>query len=88
MALTLQNKLELAGELAKVQPLLQRLHIVEKPKKRYGVRNVVLVSSVIAAVAVVVAVLRRRRRLDVAVADVSADPLAESPTEDALAATV
>jgi len=32
MALTLQRKLELAGDVSRVQPLLQRLHIVEKPK--------------------------------------------------------
>ena len=51
MALTVQRKLELAGDLARVQPLLQRLHLVEKPKKRFGGRNVILVSGVIAAVA-------------------------------------
>ena len=39
VALTLQRKLELAGDLAKVQPLLQRLHLMEKPKKRFGGRR-------------------------------------------------
>ena len=32
MALTLQRKLELAGDLSKVLPLLQRLHFSEKPR--------------------------------------------------------
>ena len=61
MALTLQKKLELAGDLAKVQPLLQRLHLVEKPKQRHRVRNVILVTSAIGAVAVVVIAVRRSR---------------------------
>lgn len=61
MALTLQRKLELAGDLSKVQPLLQRLHILEKPKKRHRVRNVILVSSAIGAGAVVLVVMSRRR---------------------------
>jgi len=61
MALTLQKKLELAGDLAKVQPLLQRLHLVEKPKQRHRVRNVILVTSAIGAVAVVVVAVRRSR---------------------------
>ena len=57
MALTLQRKLELAGDLARVQPMLQRLHLVEKPKRRHRVRNVILVTGAIGAVtAVVVAV--------------------------------
>jgi hypothetical protein len=64
MALTLQRKLELAGDLAKVQPLLQRLRIVEKPKQRHHVRNVILVSSAISALAVVVFVVRGRRGCD------------------------
>ncbi len=62
----------MAGDLAKVQPLLQRLHLLEKPKKRFGGRNVILVSSVLGAVALAlaaVAVLRRRGRLNGAVAD-------------------
>ena len=71
MALTVQKKLELAGDLAKVQPLLQRLHLVEQPKKRFGGRGIILVVSVISAIGAVtaVALLWRRARLDVAVAD-------------------
>ena len=61
MALTFQRKLELAGDLSKLQPLLQRLHIVEKPKKRHRVRIVIFVSSTIAAGAVVAVVVCRRR---------------------------
>jgi len=61
MALSLQKKLELAGDLAKVQPLLQRLHLLEKPKKRHRVRNVILVSGAIGAVVLLVAVARGRR---------------------------
>jgi hypothetical protein len=86
MALTLQRKLELAGDLAKVQPLLQRLHLVEPPKKRFGGHNLILVSSVIAALAVVlaaVAVRCRSRALDGAAAGED-DLQADSPTEDAL----
>jgi hypothetical protein len=61
MALTLQRKLELAGDLSKVQPLLQKLHILEKPKKRNRVRNLILVSSAIGAGTVAVVVVHRRR---------------------------
>jgi hypothetical protein len=63
MALTFQRTLELAGVLSKVQPQLQRLHLVEKPKpkKRHLLRNVVLVGSTIAAGAVVAGVVCRRR---------------------------
>lgn len=61
MALTLQRKLELAGDLAKVQPLLQRLRILEKPKKRHHLRNVVIVCSAVGAGAVVAIMARRRR---------------------------
>ena len=85
MALTLQKKLELAGDLAKVQPLLQRLHVVEKPKKRFGGRNVILVMSAIGAVALALAAVAIRSRLrgpDGAVAG-EADVQAESPIEDA-----
>ena len=64
MALTLQRKLELAGDLAKVQPLLQRLRIVEKPKQRHHVRNVILASSAVSTLAVVVVVVRNRRGCD------------------------
>jgi hypothetical protein len=60
MALTLQRKLELAGDLSKVQPLLQRLHIVAKPKQRHPVRNLVLIGGAIAAGAVVAVVVGRR----------------------------
>ena len=86
MALTVQRKLELAGDLAKVQPLLQRLHLLEKPKKRFGGRNFILVSSVIgaAALALTAVVVRRRlRRLDGVVAGDRDDPQADSPNEDA-----
>jgi hypothetical protein len=62
MALTLQRKLELAGDLSKVQPLLQRLHLVEKPRKRHRVQNVMLVCGAIGAGAVVAVVASRRCR--------------------------
>ena len=41
MALTLQRKLELAGDLSKVQPLLRRLHVLREPepKKRRKPRS-------------------------------------------------
>jgi hypothetical protein len=63
VALSLQRKLELAGDLSKVQPLLQRLHVLKKPKpkQRHHVRNVILVSSAVGACAVVLAVVFRRR---------------------------
>jgi hypothetical protein len=87
MALALQRKLELAGDLSKVQPLLQRLHLMEKPKKRHRVRSVMLVFGAIGAGAVVAIVASRRcrNRYD-AVADsgVSAEP--NSPTADIPAA--
>jgi hypothetical protein len=60
MALSLQRKLELAGDLAKVQPLLQRLHLVEKPRQRHRLRNVILVGALIAAVAAVALALSNR----------------------------
>ncbi len=60
MALSLQKKLELAGDLAKVQPLLQRLHLVEKPKQRHRLRNVILVGALIGAVAAVALALSNR----------------------------
>ena len=80
-ALTLQRKLELAGDLAKVQPALRRLHIVKKPKK-HGVRNVVLVSSVIVAVALVAVLVRRGRRNDTIADD--GDVQVDSPTNEPL----
>ena len=85
MALTLQRKLELAGDLSKVQPLLQRLHVLEKPKpkKRHLVRNVLLVSTAIAAGAVVLAVVFRRRGCqNSALADNGDYAQRDSPTPD------
>ena len=64
MALTLQRKLELAGDLSKLQPMLQRLHLVKKPPKRHHGRNAILVTSAIGAGAVVMVVVRRRRGRD------------------------
>ncbi len=64
MALTLQRKLELAGDLAKVQPTLRRLHLLRKPAKRHRLRNAILVTSAIGAGAVVLVVARRRRGRD------------------------
>jgi len=61
MALSLQRKLELAGDLAKVQPLLQRLHLIEKPKQSHRLRNVPLVGALIGAVAAVALALGSRR---------------------------
>lgn len=67
MPLTLQRKLELAGDLAKVQPLLQRLHLMEQPKKRHRLRKAILVGSAIgvaAVFAIAVATRSRCRRPD------------------------
>jgi hypothetical protein len=62
MALTFQRSLELAGVFSKVQPRLERLHLVEKPKpKRHLRRKVILVASTIAVGALVAGVVRRRR---------------------------
>jgi hypothetical protein len=82
MALTPQKKLELAGDLARVQPLLQLLRRLEKPKHRHGVRSVILVSIGVGALAAI-AVLRRRGRLNDAVTDDSDYSQADSPNEDA-----
>jgi hypothetical protein len=49
MALTLQSRRDLAGDLAKAQPRLVRLRIAEKPKKRHLLRYVVFVGNTIAA---------------------------------------
>jgi hypothetical protein len=59
--LSLQRKLELAGELAKVQPLLLRLHLIEKPRKRRPVRSLIVAGSVIAFGAVLAAAVLGRR---------------------------
>jgi hypothetical protein len=85
VALTVQRKLELAGDLAKVQPLLQRLRLVEQPKRRFGGHGTILVGTVIgvAAIALVaVAMGFRRRGRDDAVAG-EGDLKAESAIEDA-----
>jgi hypothetical protein len=83
MALTLQRKLELAGDLAKVQPMLQRLHLVEKPRKRRHVRNVILVGSAVGAGAVALILMRRRRGCDdCAMAGNGAHMRADPPTQD------
>jgi len=82
MALTLQRKLELAGDLSKVQPLLQRLHVVEKPKNRHRQRNVILACGAIGAGAACVFVARRRRgRRKDASAGSGGYAQADSPTE-------
>ena len=62
MGLSLQRKLQLAGDLAKVQPMLVRLHLIEKPKKRRPVRTLIAIGSVIALVTVVAAVVFGRKR--------------------------
>jgi hypothetical protein len=83
MAITLQKKLELAGALSKVQPQLQRLHLLRKPKKRHRLRNVVLVGSAIAAsAAVAVVVLRRRGDCNDATAWNGGEAQDSSPKQD------
>lgn len=62
MGLSLQRKLELAGDLAKVQPMLVRLRLIEKPKKRRPVRSLVIAGSVIAVATIIAAVVFGRRR--------------------------
>lgn len=62
MAFTLQRKLELAGALSKVQPELQRLHLLRKRKKKHRLRNVILAGSGAIAVGAIVAVVVFRRR--------------------------
>ncbi len=84
MAMSLQRKLELAGALSKVQPELQRLHLLRKPKKRHRLRKAVLVGSVIAAAAAVaVVVLRLRGGHNDAMARNTGDQTDGSPTQDA-----
>ena len=74
MALTLQRKLELAGALAKVQPELQRLHLLPARKKSHRLRNAILVGSVVVVGAALAAgVLRRRSAGDEALPDVEHD---------------
>ena len=82
MALTLQKKLELAGDLAKVQPMLQRLHLVEKPKQHHRVRNVILVSAIGAGAVVAVVVCSRRCCRNGDVAGNGGHEPASSPTEE------
>jgi hypothetical protein len=83
MALTFQRTLELSGVLSKVKPQLERLHLVEKSKKRHLLRNVVLVGSTIAAGAVVaVVVCRRRGCCNGAAAGNGGDAQASSPEQD------
>jgi hypothetical protein len=62
VGLSLQRKLELAGELAKVQPMLVRLRLIEKPKKRRPVRRLILAGSMIAVGTVIAAVVLGRKR--------------------------
>lgn len=81
MALTQRRKLELAGDLSRVLPLLQRLHIVEKPKERHIVRNVIFVSGTIAAAVVAIVYCRRQGCCSGAVvAGNGGDAQAGSPT--------
>jgi len=60
MGLTLKRKLEGAGDLARVQPFLQRLHLVEKPKERHPVRNAIVVISALVTIGAALAVAFRR----------------------------
>jgi hypothetical protein len=84
VAISLQRKLELAGALSKVQPELQRLHLLPEPKKRHRLRNAVLVGSAIAAgAAVAVVLLRRRGGHDEAMAWNGGEASDGSPTQDA-----
>ena len=87
MALTLQRKLELAGALSKVQPQLQRLHLLPEPKKRHRKRNAILIVSAIALAAVVAAgVLRRRGGSDDGLPEMDGGLWAGFPEPDAFAA--
>lgn len=85
MGLSLQKKLELAGELAKVQPMLVRLRLIEKPKKRQPVRYLVIAGSVIAVGTIIAAVVFGRRRCggtdgpDEVKGFAHTDPIAETP---------
>jgi hypothetical protein len=74
MALTLQKKLELAGALSKVQPQLQRLHLLPEPKKSHRKRNALLIAGAAIVAAVVAAgVLRRRGGSDVALPEMDGE---------------
>ena len=87
MALTLQRKLELAGALSKVQPQLQRLHLLPEPKKRHQKRNAILIVSAIALAAVVAAgVLRRRGGSDDGLPEMDGELWTGFPEPDAFAA--
>jgi hypothetical protein len=61
MALKFRKWLELAWRLAKVESLLQRLHLVQRPKQRFLLRNVVLAGSMFAGAAVGAGVVCGRR---------------------------
>ena len=78
MAMTLQRKVELAAVSAMVQPLLERLHLVEKPKERRVLRDIALVGSGFVAGAVV-AVAACRRGCCGGVAGNAGDAQAGSP---------
>lgn len=75
----------MAGALSKVQPELQRLHLLRKPKKRHRLRNVVLLGSAIAvgAAAAVVVLRRRGGQNDEAIAWNGGESADGSPTQDA-----
>ena len=86
IALTLQKKLELAGALSKVQPQLQRLHLLPQPTKSHRRRNVILIGSAIAVAAVVAAgMLRRRGGSSDGLPEIDWETQAGFPAQDALA---
>jgi hypothetical protein len=86
MPLTLQKKLELAGALSKVQPQLQRLHLLPPPKKSHRRRNAILIASAaIVAVVVAAGLLRRRGGSDDGLPEFDWDTQASFLEQDALA---